>query len=165
MPQQSVTGHNSITLSLQHCLHGQKEQSLRKGQAGPPPLLPLHSSGGGGSKYPDTSKAFSCFVIALCSFLLSLSFLGKKSSIPSLVLCPECAKIQIIFACLYEKPWRRDYWCLCSKQIILMEVIKNELMCSEFVPFPSPQEQIKQISDCFRFKISNLHYFQNCCER
>lgn len=46
-----------------------------------------------------------------------------------------------------------------------MEVIQNKLMCSDFVPFPSSQEQIEQISACFRFIISSLHDFQNCSER
>lgn len=38
-------------------------------------------------------------------------------------------------------------------------------MCSDFEIFPSSQEEIEQLSDWFRFTISNLHYFQNCSER
>lgn len=46
-----------------------------------------------------------------------------------------------------------------------MEDIQNKIMYSDFVPFPSSQEQIEQISGCFRFTVSSFHYFQNCSER
>lgn len=104
-----VTDQNSITLVFWHCLHWQKGQGLGRVRV-ITPLIPLELQWW----KEQISWHLEVFLLFSGHPLLFLSkspfFCGEKVLSQARAVCSGCAKTKIISACLYEKPWRRDYW-------------------------------------------------------